>query len=131
MKYFILFILIGFLVSGTLANVGEIKIILPKKAEAVRETTYQDIINEIVKRFSPFGKKAVLWAIRCAESESGLDEHATNYNTNGTIDRGIMQINSIHNISEQDAYNYKKNIEYAAQIYSASGKNAWYGSLCF
>lgn len=34
--------------------------------------------------------------LRIAQIESGLNPHAVNHNKNGTIDIGLMQINSIH-----------------------------------
>ena len=96
------------------------------------QPTWQDIVDEIVRVFTPSGKEAVNWALRCFYSESKWNAFAVNdKNRNGTIDRGVAQINSIHNYKEADLYNYKFNIQKAYELWLRRGKGAWYGSQCF
>src|SRR4051812_26114165 len=43
-----------------------------------------------------FRGSALTTAVAVAHAESGFDADASHTNTNGTIDRGLWQINSIH-----------------------------------
>lgn len=71
-------------------------------------------------------------AIRIAKSENfwNLNKHfdcrRTNVNKNGSIDRGIFQINSVHtDISPEDAFNCFKNIDYAYNLWKRQGWQPW------
>jgi hypothetical protein len=69
-------------------------------------------------------------AVAVARAESGLREDAVNiWNSNGTYDTGIFQVNSIHQSKEgcslKDLVDAKKNIDCAKKIHDASGWNAW------
>jgi hypothetical protein len=71
-------------------------------------------------------------AIRLAKSENfwnfnkHFDCNRTNVNKDGSIDRGIFQINSIHtDISPEDAFNCFKNIDYAYNLYKRQGWSPW------
>jgi hypothetical protein len=77
--------------------------------------------------------EAVVGPMVCtAKYESSFYEGATNRNNNGSIDRGLFQINSIH-IGEAgcpgaDAlFNAAQNARCARTIYQSQGINAWYG----
>ncbi|MDQ3816096.1 MAG: hypothetical protein M3362_00210 [Acidobacteriota bacterium] len=67
-------------------------------------------------------------AISQAENGSRKCDRASKPNKNGTIDYGVFQINSVHlkkgwKLSElKDCY---KNVDYAYEIYKASGWNPW------
>ena len=74
---------------------------------------------------------SLLWAI--AKHESNFNKNAINKNNNGTIDIGIMQINSIHkksiedlNLTLEDLYNPEINIEFGAKILSQCIKKFGY-----
>lgn len=58
-------------------------------------------------------------AVAVALAESGGNTTATHKNTNGTIDRGLMQINSIH--GNFDWANPDANMEKAHQIWKDAG----------
>lgn len=65
----------------------------------------------------------LLWGI--AKYESNFDPKAVNHNSNGTIDIGLMQINSIHkeaveaaDLSIDDLYNPKISVYFAGKILS-------------
>ena len=87
-----------------------------------------EIIAYIAKTFEKEGTATQVWAIKCFYSESGLRTDAYNFNSNGTEDKGIAQINSVHRKS--NLYDFKTNINAAYQIYKRSGKNAWFGRDC-
>lgn len=70
-----------------------------------------------------------------AKYESSFYERASNRNSNGSIDRGLFQINSIHlgragcpsRGNAAALYTAKANAKCALQIYRSQGLNAWYG----
>jgi hypothetical protein len=68
-----------------------------------------------------------------AKHESSFHERSSNRNNNGTIDRGLFQINSTH-LGESGCprnagalYNATANARCALHIYHSQGLNAWYG----
>ena len=64
-------------------------------------------------------------AVCLAESNGNVNSY--NVNTNGTVDKGLMQINSCHAdlIGDKDLYDPKVNMDIAYQIYRGSGWRAW------
>lgn len=100
--------------------------------EEQMEATKENIAWYIMKVFGKYGTDVAVHAINCFYSESGLRTDAYNYNTNGTEDRGVAQINSIHGLRPEDAHNYRKNIDTAERVYLRAGKSfrPWYGKLC-
>lgn len=76
-----------------------------------------------------FGWQAPL-AIAVFTAESGLRKDAVGHNTNGTLDVGIAQINTVHcgkvgdNCIEK-LKSPKTNIDVAYQIYKSSGFYPW------
>ena len=67
-------------------------------------------------------------AIAICNAESSGNPNATHYDSNGSIDRGLMQINSVHDgmvSSPAQFYDPTINIATAYQIYSSSGWYAW------
>ena len=88
------------------------------------------------KLFYKFGKEfnippILLWAI--AKTESNFTNNAKNINNNGSIDYGLMQINSIHettlkakNLSINDLYKPETNIQMGAMILrNCINKHGW------
>lgn len=74
--------------------------------------------------------KDITTMVRIAKCESGYREDAVNKNTNGTIDRGIFQLNSIHkNISNKDAFTFESNIKYAWNMFKTQGTTPWNSSI--
>lgn len=61
------------------------------------------------------------------KAESGLDPLAFHKNTNGTVDRGIAQINSVHGGDDLEMFNVDTNLKAARAIYDKQGIGAWYG----
>lgn len=67
-------------------------------------------------------------AIAVAKCESGLRPNAiNNKNTNGTIDHGIFQINSVHEKKRGSAFksDWKANVRVAKQIFDEQGFRPW------
>lgn len=94
-------------------------------------TELEEIVAYITRVFEKEGKHMVVWAINCFYSESGLRTEAVNKgNSNGTIDYGVAQVNSIHNYSPELLHTIKGNIDAAYEIYQRQGTKAWYGSRC-
>jgi len=56
-------------------------------------------------------------------AESGGNARSYNLNRNGTVDKGLMQINSCHSelIAGRDLYDPKSNLDIAYEIYRSNG----------
>lgn len=63
-------------------------------------------------------------AIAIALAESGGDIHSENHNTNGTVDKGLWQVNSVHGFPG-DLFDPKYNLLAACSVYKSQGFNAW------
>ena len=90
-------------------------------------TTDQTIADYIASKDWDYGT-----AIRIAKSENfwnfnkHFDCNRTNVNKDGSIDRGIFQINSVHtDISPEDAFDCFKNIDYAYNLWKRQGWQPW------
>ncbi len=74
-----------------------------------------------------FPPSAVPTGIGIAHAESGANPSAVNnYNTNGTKDYGLFQINSVHSslLQKYNWQNAQQNADMAYQVYHAAG-NSW------
>jgi hypothetical protein len=85
-------------------------------------------------RQAGFPASAIGQMVCTAKYESSFYERATNRNRNGSIDRGLFQINSIHLGSMRGCpsggealFNAATNTKCALSIYKAQGLRAWYG----
>lgn len=63
--------------------------------------------------------------IAIAKAESGMNPSAVNKNTNGSVDIGLFQINSIHGYDELSLFDAEKNIKAAREVYDKQGIQAW------
>lgn len=74
-----------------------------------------------------FSNKDILIAINISRAESGFRPDAIGVNTNKSVDRGAMQINSVHKrLSNKDAFDFEKNIRFAYQLRQEQGNwSAW------
>lgn len=84
--------------------------------------TDEQIAGYAVAAGFPPGEIATAVAIALAESSGRTD--ATNNNSNGTTDRGVWQINSIHSEATGDMFNPTDNARAAKMIWAAAG-NKW------
>jgi lysozyme C len=85
-------------------------------------------------RAAGFPENKVATMVCTAKWESSFYERASNRNRNGSTDRGLFQVNSIHVggtrgcPSSGDAlFTASTNVKCAYAIYKAQGLNAWYG----
>lgn len=78
-------------------------------------------------RNAGFSGNGLVTIVAIAWAESGLNTTAINYDSNGTQDWGILQINSIHKISQSQANNPTFAFQYAYSSLSNGGTNftAW------
>jgi hypothetical protein len=122
----------GCFVSEVEAAEIQAKYELRKIREEETRPTKTNVISYIAKTFESEGAAVQVRAIRCFYSESGLRTEAYNFNSNGTEDRGVAQINSVHGMKPEDAHDYRKNIEKAYEIYKQAGKTfrPWFGKDC-
>lgn len=90
--------------------------------ESMEQNSSPQGIQALIARY--FQKDAHI-ALAIAKAESNLKSEATNKNTNGSIDCGIFQINSVHNPTKEQCENVEENIKLAKSIYDKSGWGAW------
>jgi hypothetical protein len=99
------------------------------KAQEVTTPFCYDVITCIrdVGEEMGFSNKDILIAINISRAESGFRSDALGVNTNKSVDRGAMQINSVHKrLSNADAFDYEKNIRFAYQLRKEQGNwMAW------
>ena len=68
-------------------------------------------------------------AMKIAFSESRFIPDAENHaNTDGSNDKGVFQINSIHSVPDSCRLDYKCNIKWAMEEMAKNGFRAWYSS---
>ncbi len=65
------------------------------------------------------------------ECESGGLITAINHNTNGTTDRGLMQINTVHQTGALDMFNPEDNLEFGLRLMKEQGTRPWNSSKHF
>jgi len=84
-------------------------------------------------REAGFPESVVGQMVCTAKYESSFFERATNKNKNGSVDRGLFQINSIHlgeagcPTSGERVFDAAANAKCARAIYKMQGIRAWYG----
>lgn len=71
--------------------------------------------------------------IATAICESGMNPEAWNVNNNGSVDRGLLQVNSVHGFKPSDLFNPEKNVRAGYKVWLRQGEGAWYaqGTECF
>lgn len=107
-------------------EVKPLTVISPVVMEELTPKFDTDIEKYICEKFGQMDCKI---AVAVAKAESGLRENAININTNGTIDVGIYQINSIHfnkeGCSLKEIADQYKNVDCAYSIWEKQGWNPW------
>jgi len=75
-----------------------------------------------------FTPAQALTAVQIAYHESGFSAGATNRNSNGSVDYGLWQINSVHGFPELKTQQWRDpatNARLAKKVYDKQGWNAW------
>ena len=104
-----------------------------KKAKAAELSTYAmpelatvETRDEVKALIRKIWRKDAETGLAIARCESGYRPNALNHNTNGTIDEGVFQANSVHGMP--DMQNPTANILYAYNLYRDQGTAPWYSS---
>jgi hypothetical protein len=101
------------------ARAIEVKTVENKKTDKL-------VVMQMIKdEFAEFGSAVVIQALNVAYCESRFDETAEHVNRNGSADRGVFQISSIHGYSEYKLFAAWENINIAREIYRKQGWRPW------
>ncbi len=102
----------------------------PAKAEVSAQTTFTiaggcEQYRSLVQKYD--WNVDIALAVMQAESSCISDRDNTGLNYDGSNDKGLMQINSIHSniISDLDRLDPVENIRAAYEVYRGSGWKAW------
>jgi hypothetical protein len=79
-------------------------------------------VEGIIKKY--FGSEAEQ-AMKIAQCESSLRPDATHTNSNGSVDCGLFQINSIHGYDCEELKDVEFNVKIAKKLYDKSGWQPW------
>ena len=95
-----------------------------KQAEAKEITLQEDPYTWVQRQWEDAGADWIkVWAI--VQCESGWNQEAAGVNTNGTIDRGLYQLNSIHNINPSCAFNLECSTKEAIKMWQEQKFDPW------
>jgi hypothetical protein len=86
-------------------------------------TEKEQILNYIVEVFGEDAADAITIINKC--ENHAFDPKATNWNSNGTWDAGIFQVNEIHGYTIEQMKDWKQNIDAAKIIFDGRGWEAW------
>lgn len=118
--------------KGFLSPLGSIPLYVDEvKAKEVENVASEveeveiDIDDPIQREILEVFKGEYKNAIKIASCESGLRPDAWNENTNGSVDVGVFQINSVHGIRAKWLLNPEVNIRVAKQLFDEQGWNPW------
>lgn len=89
---------------------------LPELAPLPERETNIALIKKVWGKDSKLG-------LAIARAESGYQTKVVNYNTNGTVDQGVFQVNSVHEMPEMD--DAVANISYAYTMFLKQGTTPW------
>lgn len=93
------------------------------KFEAIQDVPVKELtVEEKIAKTFPENPELMIAVFK---AESGLDPLAFHKNTNGTVDRGIAQINSVHGGDDLEMFDVDTNLKAARAIYDKQGITAW------
>jgi len=87
------------------------------------KTEKEQIFNYIVDVFGEDSADAITIINKC--ENHAFNPNAENWNSNGTWDAGIFQINQIHGYSIEQMKDWKQNIDAAKKIFDNGGWKQW------
>lgn len=90
----------------------------------------QESMEDIIRRVCAEEVVDADLAIRVAKCESGLNANAKNKNNDGSIDRGLFQINNKYHpeISDIDAFDAEKSTRFFCKAFKAGNLSWWNAS---
>ena len=97
---------------------GEITTAAPVSTPSAT-TEKQQILAYIVEVFGDDAADAIVVIRKC--ENSSFNPRATNQNRNGSVDRGIFQLNSAY-WGGEELYDWKKNVDVAYKVFTRAGK---------
>ncbi len=86
---------------------------------AALKSEKQQILEYIVEVFGEDAADAIVVVRKC--ENSAFNPRAVNYNRNGTVDRGIFQLNSQY-WGGEELFDWKTNIDKAYEVFTRAGK---------
>lgn len=96
---------------------------MPQVAGSAQTFSYSQLRNLWIQAGGNKGWSYVMAAI--AMAESGGNPKAHHMDSNGSVDYGLWQINTVHNYSVHDMLNPQQNAKEAVSIFNSSGPDAW------
>ena len=91
--------------------------------QILKPTPYQQQVVDYIHVV--FGKDADNFLKILSCENHALRWDAQNFNSDGSVDIGIGQINSIHGVPAHYLYDWRTNVDISYQIFKSSGFGAW------
>jgi hypothetical protein len=92
----------------------------PQPVQAIAPLTQkQEILNYIVEVFGDDAADAIVVIRKC--ENSSFNPRAINQNRNGSVDRGIFQLNSAY-WGGEELFDWKTNVDVAYKVFTRAGK---------
>ena len=127
-------IILNIIVWNTACRTGDDFIREYKEVKTVEAKTQKEIAIErldeglsmeewVLNEWGKLGQREQAYAV--IQCESRWDEYAVNVNRNGSKDFGLYQINTIHKIPNECAFDYKCATEFAIKLWEKQGWSPW------
>ena len=88
--------------------------------------TWDQVSKMVIDEFKDLGPKRVSEALKISYCESRWNPKAIHVNTNGSVDKGTFQLNSVHNLPDSVTMDTLANIKWAKAKFIRDGNwNAW------
>ena len=95
---------------------------LSRKVSDLEATPSPDNLEKLIRQKFPECPDTM---VKIARAESSFRFNAVNKNTNGTLDCGLFQINSVHGYDCEWLKNPVNNLEAARRVFDKQGLQAW------
>ena len=99
--------------------------VAPMQVQVKVEVVNVEALISLKAREFNLNEELVQSIIYC-ESRGKIDALGTN--KNGTTDKGLLQINSIHDVGELDLFNPEDNLDFGLKMMSEDGTRPWNSS---
>lgn len=115
---------------GVLTNLEELSVYQGETIDFMNRHCIGEYNKLFCKRHEHDESKNYKWntkrMIATAICESGMNPDAWNWNTNGTIDVGLGQINSVHGYNIRELTDPEFNVETMYKLWQKFGEGIWY-----